>query len=50
MNWLPFIGYALAPLALLIMVWLVGRPVSMWLDRRLPDGKLRKFLLFRWET
>ena len=44
------LGYALGPFVVLMIVSFLGRPVSIWLDRRLDNGWLRKILLFRWET
>ena len=43
-----FLTMALAPFALLVML-LIAWPVKRAIQRRLPDGRLKRFLLFRWD-
>lgn len=43
-----FLSQALAPFVLFAML-LVAWPIKRWVELRMKDGKLKRFLLFRWE-
>jgi hypothetical protein len=42
-----FFAQALAPFMLLGML-LIARPISNWLRRKMPDGRLKRLLFFTW--
>lgn len=46
-GWDKFLGQALAPFLLLIML-LIARPIVLLAWRWLPDGRLKRMLFTRW--
>lgn len=46
-NWL--IGKALAPFVLALLAYFVTRPAQRWVERRLPGGRFKRFLLIHSE-
>ena len=41
------IGRALSPFAALLLVWLVTAPARRYVERRMPEGRAKRFLLRR---
>lgn len=46
-NWL--IGKALAPFVLVALTYFVTRPAQRWVERKLPGGRLKRFLMIHSE-
>lgn len=46
-GWDTFLGQALAPFILLVML-LIARPIVLLVKRFLPEGKLKRILFIRW--
>ncbi len=42
-----FLGMALVPF-LLFLVLLLSIPLTVWVKRRMKDGRLKRLLLYRW--
>jgi len=43
-----FFGMALAPF-MAVAFLMIARPLSKWIGRKMPDGKLKDFLFTHWE-
>lgn len=41
------IGRALAPFVALLLVWLVTAPARRYVERHMPGGRVKRFLLYR---
>lgn len=40
-------GVFFAPFLAVLLIWLLARPLSRWIWRALPNGRLRRFLFKR---
>lgn len=50
MNWYSLIGIVLAPFMATLLVALFARPLKDYLQKKMRESRLKRFLLFSWKV
>jgi len=48
MNWV--VALMIKPFALIVLFVLIVWPIERWIAKRIPEGRLKRILLFSWRV